>query len=434
MICGMKTDSLKGKKVIVTAGGTIEPIDDIRHIGNFASGKFPSRIAEECLERGADVIYIHAKSAMLPFEREFKIDLSESTEKELVRIKEIKKKYNILNKKLHPMPIKTVSDYKETVKEQLDKGDIDIIFLSMAVSDYRVDNPKKGKISSKNEELTIKLKRNPKIITKIKEWSGAPIFQVGFKLLSNVSEEELAETGYESGLSNKSNLTVANDLQNTKDKARSILMITPEGGIIRSGGSSSDVAKELVSFVSKRENAGYFKTEIVGNFDCSKDSPEILKDLKEISEFLIAKKLIRKYTKDRDAYYGSIAIRGANNEFIVTSRGSHKKNLKETEVSLVEKVDFEEKVVYAKTIDKKPSLNTPLLAAIFKEFSQISYIVHTHHFVQEAPTTNFENTPGTTKEINSVIPLLKEFQVVNLKNHGAIAIGKSKVETLSLLS
>jgi len=49
--------NLKGQRVVVTSGGTVEPIDDVRHIGNFSSGTFPSRIASACLEKGGEVIF-----------------------------------------------------------------------------------------------------------------------------------------------------------------------------------------------------------------------------------------------------------------------------------------------------------------------------------------------------------------------------------------
>ena len=61
-----KTDSLKGKKVIVTAGGTIEKIDDVRYITNKSSGKMGVAIAEECYLRGAQVLLLRANRSETP--------------------------------------------------------------------------------------------------------------------------------------------------------------------------------------------------------------------------------------------------------------------------------------------------------------------------------------------------------------------------------
>ncbi|MBI4008668.1 bifunctional phosphopantothenoylcysteine decarboxylase/phosphopantothenate--cysteine ligase CoaBC, partial [Candidatus Roizmanbacteria bacterium] len=59
-------DSLKGKKIIVTAGATIEKIDDVRYITNRSSGKMGIRIAEECYLRGAKVLLLRAKHSIKP--------------------------------------------------------------------------------------------------------------------------------------------------------------------------------------------------------------------------------------------------------------------------------------------------------------------------------------------------------------------------------
>ena len=54
-------------KVIVTSGGTISKIDDIRHIGNFSSGTTGALIAEEFLKSSAIVHYVYGKNAKRPF-------------------------------------------------------------------------------------------------------------------------------------------------------------------------------------------------------------------------------------------------------------------------------------------------------------------------------------------------------------------------------
>src|SRR3989339_782135 len=61
-----RTDSLKGKKIIITAGGTIEKIDEVRFIANRSSGKMGIALAEECYLRGGNVLLLCAKTSVRP--------------------------------------------------------------------------------------------------------------------------------------------------------------------------------------------------------------------------------------------------------------------------------------------------------------------------------------------------------------------------------
>src|SRR5947209_7068691 len=77
--------------VVVTGGGTIAPIDDVRHLANVSSGRFSAQITEAWLARGATVWHIHTPSAQLPFWRAAGFDLvgfkllSRTTPAELIR-------------------------------------------------------------------------------------------------------------------------------------------------------------------------------------------------------------------------------------------------------------------------------------------------------------------------------------------------------------
>ena len=64
--------------VVVTGGGTVAPIDDVRQITNVSSGRFAAAISEACLERGAAVWHIHTPQAQLPFIRSARFDLTTS--------------------------------------------------------------------------------------------------------------------------------------------------------------------------------------------------------------------------------------------------------------------------------------------------------------------------------------------------------------------
>ena len=61
--------------VVVTGGGTIAPIDDVRLMTNISSGRFAAAITEAWLDRGAQVWHIHAPAAQLPLKRSAAFDL-----------------------------------------------------------------------------------------------------------------------------------------------------------------------------------------------------------------------------------------------------------------------------------------------------------------------------------------------------------------------
>ena len=61
--------------VVVTGGGTIAPIDDVRLLTNVSSGRFAASITEACLSREARVWHIHARTAERPFWRSARFDL-----------------------------------------------------------------------------------------------------------------------------------------------------------------------------------------------------------------------------------------------------------------------------------------------------------------------------------------------------------------------
>ena len=56
--------------VVVTGGGTVAPIDDVRQIANVSTGRFSASITEACLARGATVWHVHAPGAQLPLLRQ----------------------------------------------------------------------------------------------------------------------------------------------------------------------------------------------------------------------------------------------------------------------------------------------------------------------------------------------------------------------------
>jgi phosphopantothenoylcysteine decarboxylase/phosphopantothenate--cysteine ligase len=138
--------SLHGKRIIVTAGGTREPVDAVRFIGNRSSGKMGKVLAEELLKRGAQVDFICAAMEVAP-----------PAGVNLVRVETAEQIYNAL---LDLFPKS------------------DGLVMSAAVGDYRAKFPVKGKVKKK-EEWQISLEKNRDILASIAKNRGNKVV-VGF--------------------------------------------------------------------------------------------------------------------------------------------------------------------------------------------------------------------------------------------------------------
>ena len=190
-------------KIVITAGGTSERIDDVRTITNSSTGSLGfaignAFIAEEKVEK---IYYLHGKRAVWPE-----------------------------HEKIEPIEIGGVMDLKENITRVLTEDTIDAVIHAMAVSDYMVhqvttldklmgtadrahaQDRTGNKSSAETEGRTNHMKRSPKVISCIKEVSPESIL-VGFKLLSGVPHEELIDVGYRLLQKNNCDFVMANDLR-----------------------------------------------------------------------------------------------------------------------------------------------------------------------------------------------------------------------------
>ena len=151
---------LKNKKVLITAGPTIEEIDPVRFISNHSTGKMGYSLAKEAINLGADVTLISGPS---------NIDLP-SNKIKLVKIKSSDE-----------MLQKTLSFF----------DDSDIVIMSAAVSDYKPLKFSEKKLKKDNKELNIKLKKTQDILYELGKIKSEQ-FLVGFAL-ENENEFENAK-------------------------------------------------------------------------------------------------------------------------------------------------------------------------------------------------------------------------------------------------
>jgi len=138
---------LAGKRILITAGPTIEAIDPVRAISNFSSGKMGYSIAQAAYEMGAEVTLVSGPTALA------------------------------VPNNVHSIQVHSAESMLNTVMENIATQDI---FISVAaVADYKVANPSAQKIKKSADTMTLELSRNPDILATVAKLPNPP-FCVGF--------------------------------------------------------------------------------------------------------------------------------------------------------------------------------------------------------------------------------------------------------------
>ena len=188
-------------KILITSGGTSEKIDSVRGITNHSTGHLGKKIAELFLAKGHQVTLVTTKAAVKPEPSEnLKITEITSVESLLETMEPLVKEHDVL---IHSM---AVSDYTPVYMT-----DFNELENSADLTEFLSKSNSESKISSASDYQVLFLKKTPKIISLVKQWNPK-IQLVGFKLLVNVSKQELFEVAHASLRRNKANIIVANDL------------------------------------------------------------------------------------------------------------------------------------------------------------------------------------------------------------------------------
>ncbi len=151
------SQKLAGKKVLVSAGPTFEPIDPVRFIGNRSSGKMGICIAEEMAAQGADVTLVLGPTHLRP-------------------------KTHI--KTVH---VETADDMYDACLQNFDVNEITV--MCAAVADYRIDSPELQKIKKKDEALTLNLLKTKDVLRELGSRKKQGQFLCGFALETNNEEQ-----------------------------------------------------------------------------------------------------------------------------------------------------------------------------------------------------------------------------------------------------
>jgi phosphopantothenate-cysteine ligase len=246
-------------RILITAGGTQEPIDSVRSITNHATGRLGAMIADHFakIPEVSKIFYVCGRQSLVP----------ETEKAQVIRIKG--------TVELEQM-IRTLSDTEHP----------DVIIHSMAVSDYRVRQVttvtsmaeaamraegqaldqlseaiagadavgSDGKIRSSVEDLVILLEKTPKIISLLRDLAPQAVI-VGFKLLDGVSEAELLGTAEKLMEANDCDFVLANDLETVTSPCHCGYLLDQKGSVMRCDGKSQ-IAGGIVEAVLRKVAAG----------------------------------------------------------------------------------------------------------------------------------------------------------------------------------
>lgn len=203
-------------RALVTAGGTAEPVDDVRVLTNRSTGRFGAAIANALAAAGVDVTLLGSEglyARQLP-----------------------------LHGSIRQVRFESTDQLAKALDGALAQG-TDLVFMAAAVSDYRPEAAA-GKISSQAEERTLRLTRTPKLLDRL--YRACPdAYLVGFKLLSGVSREELERVARGQIERAHLDLCVANDLQELGGPTHPVLLVDAQEAL-RVEGPRQVVAERLV--------------------------------------------------------------------------------------------------------------------------------------------------------------------------------------------
>ena len=196
-----------GKRILITAGGTREPIDSVRYIGNLSSGRTASRLADELTQEGHQVTWLGAEYAMRP-----------------------RRSCAILR-------FNSFNELSQQLQSLLAGSEFDAVVHAAAVSDFSVESvltedgdPLKSSSAKLSSEsgLLLRLKPNPKLLDSIRAWSKNPQVRViGFKLTDTEDRQQRISAVKKQFEDSPVDAVVHNDLTDISCQAHPFWLHTP---------------------------------------------------------------------------------------------------------------------------------------------------------------------------------------------------------------
>lgn len=226
-----KDKPLKGKKILITAGRTVEYIDPVRVITNNSTGKMGFAIAEAARDMGAEVTVVYGKGS---------VDSVPGVK--------------IIN-------VSTAEEMKKGVEQELSSSDYDIMMAAAAVGDWQPVESSETKLSTReHKKLIMELVPTPKIIDGIK--SRFPeVFLAAFRALHDLTEDELLDDGRRRMAIADADMIAINDVSKAGrgfgTDTNEMLAVSKDGEIRKLElASKYEIGKKLLNIALEKINAG----------------------------------------------------------------------------------------------------------------------------------------------------------------------------------
>ena len=215
-------------KLLITSGGTSEKIDQVRSITNHSTGKLGALIADSFLAQGDHVTLITTRNAIKPAAHpNLTIQIIENVQKLFEMMKPLVKTHDVL---IHSM---AVSDYTPIYMTGFEQ-----ITTSQDLTEFLNKTNKQSKISSKDNYQVQKWNPNIRLI--------------GFKLLVDVSKEELLTVARASLTKNQAEIIVANDLSDISDNQHHAYLVKINSVI--KADTKEEIAQQLITHIHTKDN------------------------------------------------------------------------------------------------------------------------------------------------------------------------------------
>ena len=203
---------------LITAGGTSEPIDDVRVVTNLSTGRMGAALAGALATRGVAVTLLASRAlASHPA---------------------------WIDPRVRVVPFGSFRELRDALWQATETPP-DLLFMAAAVSDY-APVPASGKLSSDADELVVRMVRNPKLLPTLRERCGPDTLICGFKLLSSVSEERLLSVARRQIAKGSLDLCFANDLAELGSGQHPGWIVPAQEPQRRVSGTKAQVAGQLV--------------------------------------------------------------------------------------------------------------------------------------------------------------------------------------------
>jgi phosphopantothenoylcysteine decarboxylase/phosphopantothenate--cysteine ligase len=218
---------LAGKRVLVTAGSTVEHIDPIRVVTNTSSGKMGIAIAQEAERMGANVTLVYGHGSEPANGRAVRVSTSEEMHKAMV--------------------------------SELSSKKYDVVIMAAAVADFMPAKKSDRKIDTRASRMELSLVATRKIIDEVKKRSKGT-FLVAFKADYNIPDSVLVEKAYKKLQESDADIVVANDLgrkgsESGSDKNQVFIVDKKRKVVHLPLESKPVIARKLLELIAKSVNS-----------------------------------------------------------------------------------------------------------------------------------------------------------------------------------